>query len=169
MSKEILWQSERFDVVRETIGQNAGRIKVVNLETGRVDWPINYGDAGSPDVAFDDPHRLPSYVREVATILCQPDDDLRALRLQLATMIAFMHETQGPKGHQDGLWWSGDMPAFPSEYNPASWQEDSWPIWKLWSEFRDELKEIGLMTRYNETQKLPVADLLAASKRGADG
>lgn len=97
------------------------------------------------------------------------DKDLKTLREQLYMAIGFMSTTNDGVAHHGSNWWAGDMPAHPEEYNPQEWEQENFPIWKIWDSYISELnsamsvypENTDLQTKLSEAKNLPIADLLA--------
>lgn len=89
--------------------------------------------------------------------------ELKTICLELDVMLEFMAQT--PDINLDPLYWTGDMPIWSVTYEPGLWQKTKQPIWVLWVEYLNKLKRANLVDYYNRAIELPIANLLAASKK----
>lgn len=153
VSEETLLDLGRFAIMRHLAGFPAGRIKIVNQETGVVDWPILYENG----LAFDYPFRTPSYAQRASVLFLDPDKytDERA---QLAVASAFMHETA-----EDDPW-GGEMPYYIDVYDATEWNECNKPIHLIWTDFLGDLERERRTERLAQAKELPIGDLLALSR-----
>jgi|AACY02.11.fsa_nt_gi hypothetical protein len=175
---ETLWSGARWDIRRELEGRSAGKLKIVDKETGLCDWPIQYQNGS---VGFDFPHRIPQHVQQAVKICYGPGSPLKEIRLQLALAFDFLESTPHPDGEH---WsWTGSMPYYISEYDPRVWAAGvtfvdrydgetkqvldyrayNTPIWRIWEDALAEMRARGMGRVIEQAEQLPIADLLAAS------
>jgi hypothetical protein len=122
-SETDLWEFGGWSVM---VDNATGKIKVVDLSTGVVDWPIGYPDGR---VSFDRPERLPEYVKSAAS-LALANVELDAAQWTLCTMMAIVW--LGP----------GEQPILPDpiEYNASHYQDF---VSASWQTYIERLRESG--------------------------
>jgi len=87
--------------------------------------------------------------------------ELATIRKQLWRAISFANRTPSDGiPHHKGLWWTGEFPAYPKEYDPSEWQMENRPFAWAWSDYISELEEAGLVDYAAKAKTLPIADLL---------
>jgi len=105
-------------------------------------------------------------------------DKKRELQQQLLKMSKFMGSTceVDPKPRHDDIWWAGDMPSYPEQWEAEDWQQCNDPIFVIWDRFLRDLRAEALETKRKELQEhyeqakevtRECADLLAASEAAA--
>ena len=161
---ETVWKSEMYAVKRETEGLSAGKLFVVDKDTGFTDWPIMYSksevDTGRVDIGWDKPERWPHYVKCAVRVIYQDDFPLyKKFKLQLASMLAFMSETEGLEYN-----FTGEMPGYPSQYFPYGYNEENEPVHKVWEAFLEELLKEGMMDRLEKANEMDFDTLLNESE-----
>ena len=171
--EETLWRHGRWAVVRNHRAN--GGIMIVDEETGYVEWPIWYGKYAIDGVycgkdineerlvAADFPERYPDYLLDVFRILQDEKSPLQELRLQLATMIAFIEQDVLPDDPKERAltWWCGSLPAQIWSYSPDEWWEaGNWSIEKVWDEILSDIKDAGLTDVHARVYELPIDDVL---------
>jgi len=154
--EETLLDLGRFAIMRHLAGFPAGRVKIVNQETGLVDWPILYDHGG---VAFEFPFKTPFYAQRASVLFLDPGQYTEE-RAQLAIASAFMHET----AEGDPFNWGGEMPYYIDAYDAAGWNEDNRPIHLIWAGFLGDLEREGRLERLAQAKELPIGDLLVESR-----
>lgn len=168
---ETLWEGQRFAIRRELDGFAAGKLYIEDMETGRVDWPIQYKDGR---VAFDNPHRLPGWIQETAKILYSEDTPLRAVRLQLATLVDYLQNIEDPRGPHWDETLAYELPYYISEYDPEDWADPpaysqdanqcNRPIYLAYEHAVAAIRAMGLDDAADKAEELPIGDLLAWSE-----